>query len=875
MKRRSAVFLITAVLNIVLIICVIGSVVYALEDAESASFSQNIKNVRTLTDAAASKIELEIFHHTQEIKAVSDYINNYNGVGMTLNELRDYFNAYYANETNASWQLIDSRLNNENISVIGFDADVLTSAGTESFYYGAKSYEELAKLFLLPAESTLGQIYYTSEFTDPSPALAKSFALTAPIRIRAQDAEYEYKTLMLLLKSTHLNELITSNNDIDTLSYYDYSGVIIDDNGNYVISSASFQGTNFTDFIALYNDDFTSADASALRKKLHGEDYSDVLYYLNNKGQRCAYTIVPVQNSTWHILSVVTIESFRSSGNNGVNCIRFFLFFATLFAVDMAFALWLNTQLRRKKREAEAASDAKSQFLSSMSHDIRTPMNAIIGMTVIAKENLEEETPDRETLKDCVKTIELSGNHLLTLINDILDISKIESGKVALSPDDFSISEATGKMLEIIQPQIKEKNFDFETHIINVSHEFVHADELRINQIYINILTNAIKYTNAGGKITVDLCEEPIQGRTDAARFIYRVSDNGIGMDEEFQKTMFERFTRAVDTRINTVQGTGLGMSIVKQLVDLMGGTITVSSKLNVGSTFTVTLDLPVADIRVERISLENLTALLIDDDPILLETAEHALTKAGMRVDTASDGNTGVSMALRAKLINEPYSVILVDWKMAEMSGLEVIKALREKLDSTEKIIVMTAYNIADIERKARDAGADGFISKPLFRSKLLHAIQSIFSETDEAKSPSAPLRFDLDVLVAEDNMVNWKVLKRLLARYGIEPDRAENGKTALEKVRDGGKLYDLILMDIQMPIMDGYAATEAIRALDDKRRAATPIYAMTADTFAEDVSRCLEKGMNGHLAKPIEIDRLTKVLALLSEKKEKAQND
>ena len=548
---------------------------------------------------------------------------------------------------------------------------------------------------------------------------------------------------------------------------------------------------------------------------------------------------------------------------------RFFLSFLLLFVVDMAFVLLLNLQLRHKKKEAEAASIAKSQFLSSMSHDIRTPMNAIIGMTVIAGENLEEEPLDRDTLKDCIKTIELSGNHLLTLIIDVLDISKIESGKIALSPDDFSISETISKMLEIIQPQLKEKAFVFQTHIVNVNHEFVHADELRINQIFINILSNAIKYTNPGGRITVDLIEEEIPGKTDVSRFIYKVSDNGIGMDEEFQKAIFDRFTRAVDTRINEVQGSGLGMSIVKQLVDLMGGTITVESELNVGSTFTVVIDLPVADIRTETISLQNMSSLLIDDDSILLETTEMVLSKAGMTVDTAQNGKQGIEMAVTKQKNSTPYDVILVDWKMAGMNGIEVIRKLRNELGNGIKIIVMTAYNIADVEHDARVAGVNGFITKPLFKSKLLHTIQSVFVDDESSREVIQKQSYDLKVLIAEDNHVNSRILEKLLSRYGIHADKAENGQKALKMVEECEVPYDLILMDIQMPIMNGYAATEAIRRLDDIEKASIPIYAMTADTFAEDVAKCLDKGMNGHLSKPIEIDKLQKVLTQLDSQK------
>ena len=746
-KRRIATFSVV-ITNMLLIFCVIFSVVSSFQDAEKSSFSQNVENVRTLTNASANKVALEIEHHTQDINTVSNYVNNYNGIGMTIEELQTFFMDCFGEQHHYSWQMVEGEVNDSTPSKEAFDAISLTDPAQKSFSYPTKAYPELAKIFCLAGESTIGKINYTSEFTDSSPALAKSFAVTTTVRVRDEDKQdgeegYRYKTLMLLSDSTRINQMIANNNNIDTLSFYDYSNIIVDDNGNYVISNSYFQGTNFMDYIALYNDSFSDEDTATIEKKLKQENYADTLYYLNNKGQDCVYTIVPVHNSNWHVLSIVPIESFQNENNYSSGYMRFFLLFSLLFAFDMTFALVLNGQLRRKKKEAEAANIAKSQFLSSMSHDIRTPMNAIIGMTVIANENLKDEHPDKAALLDCIKTIELSGNHLLTLINDILDISKIESGKVILTADDFSISETISKMVEIVQPQIKEKKFDFEIRMNNVKHEFVHADELRINQVFINILSNAIKYTNPGGRITVELTEEEIPHRTDFVRFIYKVSDNGIGMDEEFQKTIFERFTRAVDTRINVVQGSGLGMSIVKQLVDLMGGTIVVKSQLNSGSAFTVTLDLPIAKMPAESVVLHNGSAI-VQNSPV-----------------------------------------------------------------------------------------------------------------------------FNLQVLVVEDNQINWKVLEKLLSRYGIRAENAENGQIAVEKVANCSGVYDLVLMDIQMPIMNGYEATEAIRKLEDKAKALVPIYAMTADTFAEDISKCIRKGMNGHLAKPIEIDKLLKLLTQLNSQK------
>ncbi|MDD3222838.1 MAG: ATP-binding protein [Lachnospiraceae bacterium] len=730
-KRGKRIYsiLMVVILNIALFICVIFSVLSAFNNSEKVSFSQNIENVRTLTNASANKIELELANRTKELESVSGYINTYHSTGMNFDEIHSYLSALYASEGNFSWQLINNTLENEGKNNAGFSAIGLCSESDEQFFYRVDSYPELAKIFGVAGEDNVGIVHYTGEFTDSSPSHKKSSAITTTVRVRTEDG-YEYKTMMYLLESDYINELIANNNDIDTWNFFDYSNIIIDNSGNYVISNSYFQGTNFMDYISLYND-FTSDEADILLEKLKQEDYHEVLYYQNNRGQDCAYTIVPVQNSEWHILSIVPLSSFHNTYDFSNDFLKFAIVLIALFIVDGIALLMGNSKLRHLTKRAKEASESKSLFLSSMSHDIRTPLNAIIGTTVIAEKQLEETKIDREAVKESIRMIELSGTHLLTLINDILDVSKIESGKIVLQPSEFSIVDIVERMVEMCQPKVQEKNFVFETHIENVSHAYIKSDALRLNQIFINILSNALKYTEPGGKILVELSEEPTPGKPECARYIYKVSDTGIGMSPEFVDTVFERFTRAVDTRINSVQGTGLGMAIVKQLVTILGGTIQVESELNVGSVFTVTLDFPIAQTPVEFKSDDN-----------------------------------------------------------KKVEGVEYFP--------------------------------------------------------------------DLKILVVEDNNINWKVLDKILNYYGVKAERAENGKIAVDKVQNSEFVYDLILMDIQMPVMNGLEATKIIRGLQDKKKASMAIYAMTADAFTEDIQRCLEAGMNGHLAKPIEVDKL-----------------
>ncbi|NCB94376.1 MAG: response regulator [Clostridia bacterium] len=738
MRKRSITIVVVIILNMTLIMGVVFSVLAAFENSRKVSFSQNIENVRTLTNASANKVELELLHHTQELTYVGNYVNNYNGVGMSLEEIQDYFKEYYLPEEVSSWQLVEKTVDHAGTSGEAFPAISLCGEETEHFGYNAKAYPELARIFGIADEDTEGVIRYTSEFTDSSSGHGKSSAITTTLRVRNGNS-YEYRTLMYLVGSHYINQLISSNNDVDSWNFFDYSNIIIDDEGKYVISNSYFQGTNFMKYIALYNEDFSDEDADEICKKLQEEDYYDVLYYQNNKGEECAYTIVPVQDSNWHILSIVPLSSFHNTYDFSYDFLEFALVLAALFVVDVLVVLITNRRLRQLTKEARQANEAKSQFLSSMSHDIRTPMNAIIGMTVIAQKQLEEKNIDREAVKESIKTIGLSGNHLLHLINDILDITKIESGKAVLHLMDFSITEMIEKIVEICQPTVKEKDFVVETKFIDIRHKFVTGDSLRVNQIFVNILSNALKYTEPGGRITIELTEKAVAEQTDRARYIYRVSDTGIGMSPEFVDTIFERFTRAVDTRINTVEGTGLGMAIVKQLVTMLGGSVNVESEENVGTVFTVELEFSIAQ---------------------------------------------------------------------------EIVKTETDKRNE--------------------------IVKKDKFE--------------------------DMRILVAEDNETNWKVIRKILSFYGVNPQRAKNGEVAVDMLQEAEDGYDIILMDIQMPVMNGYEATKRIRTLSDTKKASVAIYAMTADTFTEDIKKCEEAGMNGHLQKPIEVEKLVAVLRKIS---------
>ncbi|MCM1131296.1 MAG: response regulator [Roseburia sp.] len=516
--------------------------------------------------------------------------------------------------------------------------------------------------------------------------------------------------------------------------------------------------------------------------------------------------------------------------------------------------LAMQASLEKAVEIADSANKAKTNFLSSMSHDIRTPMNAIIGMTDIAK----KYTDDKEKLKDCLDKVSLSGQHLLTLINDILDISKIESGKFVLSPINFSLRKLVDNLVNIIRPMMKAKNQSFDVRIHHVEHEMLYGDELRISQIFINILSNAVKYTPNEGKIVLELCEELIDTHT--VRLTYTVQDNGIGMSKEYMERMYDAFTRADDSRTNKIQGTGLGLAIVKQMVLLMNGTIDCESEMDKGTTFVVKLLLPIGQ-QDKFYTLPAVDILLIDDDEVFLTITEETIKDMGAKVESASCAKRALELVQKRHALNQDYAVILVDLKMPEKNGIEIVQSIRNIVKENTYIFLVSAYDWSDIEQDAKNSGANGFISKPLFKSYLSEKIGHILNTEETKEETSLAMNEDLKglkVLIAEDNELNWEVISELLAMCGISSDHAENGKMTVEMMENSlDNTYDLIFMDIQMPIMNGKDATIVLRKSARDYVKNIPIIAMTADAFAEDIASCLAVGMDEHISKPVDIDK------------------
>ena len=651
-----------------------------------------------------------------------------------------------------------------------------------------------------------------------------------------------------------------------------YSHIIRKD-GSFIISSMNQEYTDY--FSSLYErypesdsdniDEYVQNLSESMENK---EEYSAIMDFSKSR-QQIYCTSLPY--SEWHLITILpfgtlnqTVETMNR--NTMITTVAIFavILVILLFVFYVYFKLIFQQMeaLEAARQEALRATKAKSEFLSNMSHDIRTPMNAIVGMTAIATTHID----DIEQVQNCLRKIALSGRHLLGLINDVLDMSKIESGKMTLTAERISLREIFDGIVSIVQTQVKGKEQSFLVHLDNIVTEDVYCDSVRLNQILLNLLSNAVKYTQEGGTIELSLYQEdtvPPKG-ADFVRTHILVKDNGMGMEEDFLKHIFDSYSRADSKRVQKVEGAGLGMAITKYIVDAMGGSITVKSKLHGGSEFHVILDLEKAEEQEIDMILPAWKMLVVDDDEVLCRAAVNVLESMGIHADWAMSGQKAIKMVTKHHEKRDNYQIVLLDWKLPDMNGIAVAKQMRRIMDVNMPILLISAYDWSEFETEAREAGISGFISKPLFKSTLFYGLKKHMGEEEAADVMTADMELSgRRGLVAEDNELNWEILDELLLDIGMELDWAENGKLCLEKFKESEPgYYDVIFMDIRMPVMNGYESTQAIRALERPDAKDIPIIAMTADAFSEDIQRCLDCGMNAHTAKPINLDEVISLL-------------
>lgn len=685
------------------------------------------------------------------------------------------------------------------------------------------------------------------------------------------------KTAALLYGVTELNNL-HQNLNIDNIYNASAHVYIIDTKtGDFILDTWHNKLGNISDFSSepsrktkggktwdSYTNELINMQTGYVIFKTPNTDGWEYMYYS------------PADINEWSIaVSVSEKEAFAS-----VFAIQRLCFYlgAIMAIVILLYYVWVRNNAKKitnravnqailteKLHKAEAADKAKSVFLSNMSHDIRTPMNAIIGFTTLAQTNID----NKERIQEYLKKILSSSNHLLSLINDILDMSRIESGKLNIEEKECSISDIFKDMRNIIQTQMESKHLNFFMDTLDIVDEDIYCDKLHVNQVLLNLLSNAIKFTPSGGTVALTIRQKP-HAPKGYGSYEIRIKDTGIGMSEEFISHIFEPFERERTSTASGIQGTGLGMAITKNIVDTMGGTIELTSKQGQGTEFIINFDfrLQKASGNIEVVKeLQGLRVLVVDDSFTTCDSVTKMLRQIGMRSDWALHGKEAVLHAKQAYELGDEYYAYIIDWFMPDLSGLEVVRQIRNIVGDSAPIIIVTAYDWTPFEEEARSVGVTAFCNKPIFLSDLKNilvtATSNIPREQEISVSDISNRFKDTRLLLVEDNELNREIAQELLTENGFITDTAEDGSVALDKIKHSKPgYYSLILMDIQMPKMNGYEASRAIRALDDANLANIPIIAMTANAFEEDKKMALESGMNAHIAKPINIENLLKVI-------------
>lgn len=698
----------------------------------------------------------------------------------------------------------------------------------------------------------------TSGYADGEKVIAFGF----PYAISFENEE-ETIALIGYLPSSRVADNLFAEEDGSLIA----SAIILKD-GNYVIRDSSqfgddFESTFYKNWLNKDdNDETIKAEIDNLKEAIQlGEDYSNT-WYLRNERIRIYETPLPC--SDWFLITTMPserigniISAMSDTQRNAilVGALIILIFLLYIFFRYYVYSKQQIEELNRLHDQAESANRAKSEFVSKMSHDIRTPMNAIIGMTAIGLAHIDNQ----DRVEHCLKKISLSSKHLLGLINDILDLSKIESGKLIMNYEWMSLKLMIEDIVNVTQPQIQAKHQHFDVVLMNIHSEMIYCDPIRLNQILLNLMSNAIKFTPENGTIMIEIRANDSNKGKDYIDLHLIVQDTGIGFDETFKTIIFESFTRE-DSKAKHIEGSGLGMAITKHIVDAMGGTILVDSKPNEGSRFEIILQLKQKADPSYGEPLPPMKILVIDDDPILGESVVGTLEMLGLEGYAVTSGQDGLDQIKATK-----FDMILIDWQMPIMSGLECVKKIRQKEGGDMPIILISAYDFSDIEEKSDLYGIDGFLQKPLFASNLYHGIlpftQSV-SIAEEAEVTVDTYLAGKRILIAEDNELNYEIAHDLLEDEGLVLEWARNGQEAVEMYRASDPYYyDAILMDIRMPVLDGYSATKAIREIkriDDD----IPIIAMTADAFQGDADMAQKSGMNAHISKPIDVELVLSTL-------------
>ncbi len=743
----------------------------------------------------------------------------------------------------------------------GFDSLAFYSHdGSYEMLYGEESLLEDPTSFLWSLNNSEVKVAVAN-----TPSGEKTVLLGVPSAYEMESGK-ACAALVASIPASYISETLSLNEKNSLV----YSHIIRRD-GSFIIRSTESYPENYYERIqSLYAEqgEDGSEKVQALKDAINAsEEYTDVLEFGD---ERLHLFCTQLPYSEWVLVTVLPYGQMDELVNDLSRAWSHLALLAgSVVLLALLFVFWLYfrrltaqmKELEIAREDAIRANQAKSEFLSNMSHDIRTPMNAIVGMTAIATANID----DSQQVQNCLKKITLSSRHLLGLINDVLDMAKIESGKLTLNMDQISLREVMDSIVSIVQPQVRAKHQQFDVFIHDITTENVYCDSVRLNQVLINILGNAIKFTPDGGSIQICLYEEASPKGENFVRTNIVIKDTGIGMTPEFQKKIFDSFVREDNARVRKTEGSGLGMAITKYIVDTMQGSIKVDSALGKGSTFHVILDLECSEIQETDMILPNWNLLVVDDDQQLCEGTIASLKSIGIKADWVLDANAAFQKIEERRNKRDPYQIILLDWKLPDIDGISAAKIIRERFGSDTPILLISAYDWSAIEADAKAVGIAGFISKPLFKSTLFYGLRPFADLPSQPCEEETHSRYDFTgvrILLAEDNDLNWEIASELLSEQGLELEWAENGQICVDKfLASPVGFYDAVLMDLRMPVMTGYEATAAIRKLD-RPDASLPIIAMTADAFSEDIKKCLDCGMNAHVAKPIDIREVSRLL-------------
>lgn len=776
------------------------------------------------------------------------------------------FYQYLINSSSDDWTDLDSYIK-EKKEDLGFDS--LCLVDEDAMYY------DKGKSFSLLWSKEVTEKLLTNKqpiILDNMLSTEGSLIFLIPVKKRIVNGK----------KICALGVVYNSQNLFDMLNIHAYDGKVM----MYIVHQdgvALFRSSQ-ADIIDGYNminsleaAEFKRGSLDSLRSNIRSGQQELMTFHLDNEEYYLNYTSVGVDD--WQLVTMVPVDvvSGRLMQSSMITFLCMFLIGALIV---IAFVLLYSDSTKKvlraeaaARKAAESANRSKSQFLSNMSHDIRTPMNAIIGMTKIAQDHIEE----REKVTDCLKKINLSGQLLVGLINDILDMSKIESGKMVLNKDTASLVELMQNLVNITQPAVLQKMQVFNIRLHNIQHENLIFDSLRLNQVMINLLGNAVKFTPEGGSISLDVTEEPA-AEEGAVHLTLKVADSGIGISPEFQKNLFTSFTRERDSKIDKIEGSGLGLAITKMIVTMMEGSISVESELGKGSIFTVEMDLPIADAS-EEMTLPEIHVLVADDDADTCRSAADYLRELGARADVAFGGLEAVKKADAALKTGDDYQIIFLDWRMSDLEGTDTAREIRSIVGEEVPILIISAYDWSGIEKDADEAGINGFIQKPFFKSTIYHNIQKYYLHCNQGQPVAASEQNVLlgkNILLVDDNAINLEIAEEILSDTGAVVDTARDGREAVERFAcSPSGYYAMILMDIQMPVMNGYEATKAIRHMNRADADQVLVFAMTADAFADDIVLAKQVGMNAHFAKPLDMNVILKEITRLIAENEVGKNE